>query len=536
MANKHFLRFGVLTSIIVGMAAVGIGHEHFKRFNIKPAEAVNLPSTIDLTDCTDEEIKAYYSSLSSKEDSELSGTNLLKNLKGIINNGSTVYYSYGQTQSAFVITERDWVNSPASEMSGYNSATNTITGFSHSTEVSNNPYIKMLYCDYSVKDKTKYKGDGDVSTTTVSFDQEHVWSQSHGFDNGTSSGSNLTGAGSDLHHLKAGTQYGNRTLHSNYSYGFVGQADSIDSSKVYEQLNKRGKPLIAHSEDQEQKVFEPQDSDKGDVARALLYMVACYNNYDGSTPTPANPALKLVNYVIGDSSNGYSSDNIQSGYYGILQDILAWHHMDPVDDYEIHRNNLIYKNYQHNRNPFIDYPEWVDYIWGTSEYDSANHTIDYSPESTGSIDLDSDIINGYRADDGKTVTSIEITHLPNKTEYKVGEQFDRTGMVVIATYDDASTTDVSKKCSVSVDLSSVGEKTVTVSYKGQSATFTINVKEADKQGASIPLWVWFVVGGVVLVVLIIGISVGAVKVTKKGKVKVKIPKTSSKKSSSKKKK
>ena len=416
-------------------------------------------------------------------------------------------------------------------MTGYNAATKTITGFSHSSEVANNPYIKMLYCDYSVSGSTLYKGHGDVSTTTVSFDQEHVWSQSHGFDNGTSSGSNLTGAGSDLHHLKAGTQYGNRTLHSNYSYGFVGQEDSIDSSKTYELLNKRGKPLISHSQDQENKVFEPQDSDKGDVARALLYMVACYNNYDGSTPTPANPALQLVNYVIGDSSNGYSSDNITSGYYGILQDILAWHHMDPVDEFEIHRNNLIYKNYQHNRNPFIDYPEWVDYIWGTSKYDGINHTIDYNPSSTGSVDLDNDIINGYRADD-KAVTKIEINHLPNKVEYIVGEQFDRTGMIVIATFDDATTADVTNKCSINVDLKSAGEKTVTVSYKGQSTTFQITVKEAPKQ--TIPWWV-FVVGGVVVVALIIGISVGAVNVTKKGKVKVKIPKTSSKKSSSKKK-
>ena len=49
---------------------------------------------------------------------------------------------------------------------------------------------------------------------------------------------------------------------------------------------------------------------------------------------------------------------------GILSDLLEWNKLDPVDEYEIHRNNLIYKNFQHNRNPFIDFPEWADYIWG----------------------------------------------------------------------------------------------------------------------------------------------------------------------------
>ena len=50
----------------------------------------------------------------------------------------------------------------------------------------------------------------------------------------------------------------------------------------------------------------------------------------------------------------------------MLSTLLEWHRLDPVSDYEIHRNNLIYNNYQHNRNPFIDFPSWADIAFGTS--------------------------------------------------------------------------------------------------------------------------------------------------------------------------
>jgi len=46
--------------------------------------------------------------------------------------------------------------------------------------------------------------------------------------------------------------------------------------------------------------------------------------------------------------------------------LLKWHQQDPVSQKEIDRNNVVYYNYQHNRNPFIDHPEYVQLIWGSS--------------------------------------------------------------------------------------------------------------------------------------------------------------------------
>ena len=43
--------------------------------------------------------------------------------------------------------------------------------------------------------------------------------------------------------------------------------------------------------------------------------------------------------------------------------LLEWHELDPVDEFEIQRNERCY-SVQKNRNPFIDHPEFADMIWG----------------------------------------------------------------------------------------------------------------------------------------------------------------------------
>jgi hypothetical protein len=53
------------------------------------------------------------------------------------------------------------------------------------------------------------------------------------------------------------------------------------------------------------------------------------------------------------------------GQLGDLATLLDWHRNDPPDDFEMNRNNVIY-NWQFNRNPFIDQPDLVEYIWGNN--------------------------------------------------------------------------------------------------------------------------------------------------------------------------
>lgn len=55
--------------------------------------------------------------------------------------------------------------------------------------------------------------------------------------------------------------------------------------------------------------------------------------------------------------------NSASANMGKLSTLLRWHEGDPVDAVERRRNDLIYERYQHNRNPFVDHPEWVNLVF-----------------------------------------------------------------------------------------------------------------------------------------------------------------------------
>ncbi|MFE1896831.1 endonuclease, partial [Streptomyces yangpuensis] len=59
-------------------------------------------------------------------------------------------------------------------------------------------------------------------------------------------------------------------------------------------------------------------------------------------------------------------DRVNNGsapLFGRISLLKQWNRMDPPDAFEQRRNQVIFDVYQHNRNPFIDHPEWVDAIW-----------------------------------------------------------------------------------------------------------------------------------------------------------------------------
>ena len=374
--------------------------------------ASSLPTTIDLNDTTDSNIRSYYSSLNSLSQSERQGTNLLKNLKTILKNGQK-YYSYENGENVwkmYEITDRDWDKSPASSISGYNSSTKKITGYSYN---SSDPYIHALYINRDVDNKTT--AWSDHQQTQWGINREHVWPKAEGFDS-----SGAGGARGDPRHLMAGNGYANN-IHSNYYYGYVKSSGATDCGSKYSNLsgNLKGTSKTLNTGT----VFEPQDSDKGDIARSIFYMVARYNYLSGSDSDGIdtnNPNLTLTQNISDWSSSGYTSTKTNPGKLGVLTDLLAWHHADPVDEYEIHRNNLLYTNFTNNRNPFVDFPEWVDYIWGTASYTGSTYNGGYTGTPTGYATPSSDTINGYNSS-GETVSVSGVSLNKNSTSIEVGK-------------------------------------------------------------------------------------------------------------------
>ena len=96
-------------------------------------------------------------------------------------------------------------------------------------------------------------------------------------------------------------------------------------------------------------VFEPNDEYKGDFARTYFYFATRYKG----VATSGQGALVFTStypYITGWQ----------------LDILLRWHKKDPVSPKELDRNEAVYDSRQGNRNPFIDYPELVDLIFGDS--------------------------------------------------------------------------------------------------------------------------------------------------------------------------
>ncbi|MBQ4017951.1 MAG: endonuclease [Paludibacteraceae bacterium] len=133
-------------------------------------------------------------------------------------------------------------------------------------------------------------------------------------------------------------------LRSNYAYGVVGGSFSgFSGDPQHHGLGKLGTSTTSGIGT----VYEPADEYKGDFARSFFYMVARYRSNTLNS---------------GNGSKMFTSSPTNLTAYS-LSFLLDWHRQDPVSQKEIDRNQAVY-GIQHNRNPFIDYPELVEYIWG----------------------------------------------------------------------------------------------------------------------------------------------------------------------------
>ncbi|WP_318032691.1 endonuclease [Mycoplasmopsis arginini] len=142
----------------------------------------------------------------------------------------------------------------------------------------------------------------------------------------------------DAHHVWPSDKKVN-AIHGNFPYGETKNGRIVSSN---------GSKLGAGVEDNQQ-VFEVIDEFKGDIARVFFYFVLTYGD-------------KNIN-------NNHSSNRVfirQNGKYTInssyLKTYLKWNKMDGISQFDIDRNNGIYKH-QHNRNPFTDYPELIKVIF-----------------------------------------------------------------------------------------------------------------------------------------------------------------------------
>jgi len=266
-----------------------------------------------------------------------------------------------------------------------------------------------------------------TSSIVGKWNREHIFCQSRGgFEvangdtadgigiwNSTSAASVVDGV-SDAHHIRAENGQENSSR-NNKNYG------TVNSSTVY--AGPSG----------------TQGSWRGDVARALFYMAV---RFDG------------LNVVNGDPSEYLPSTSIASGNIGDLATLLVWNHSDPRDDFEMNRNNYIY-TWQMNRNPFIDYPLLVDYIFG----------VNFGQPWSSSLSIQNPIENKVAVYPNPTTDYIIVAGLEGNSKVEI---YTITGQIV-------QSQNFENEIRINIDLNA-GMYLVKVSNGFQSTTKKIIVK------------------------------------------------------------
>lgn len=160
------------------------------------------------------------------------------------------------------------------------------------------------------------------------YNREHLWPQSK-FNSTPPMYSDL--------YLVYPTDYYVNGQRGDLPYGKVGTA-----TKTFTNGTKTGNNVYPGAPSGN--CFEPIDSFKGDIARSYFYITTCYRN-DSTLFNDWEMAARVTLKP------------------WVIAMLLEWHHLDPVSQKEIDRNNAVYA-LQGNRNPFIDSPYYADCIWG----------------------------------------------------------------------------------------------------------------------------------------------------------------------------
>lgn len=205
---------------------------------------------------------------------------------------------------------------------------------------------------------TIYDRGSVVGSDGGAWNREHTWPRSRGVE---SSGPD----NSDLHMLRP-SDYGINSDRGSLNFG--GAFGSRGGS--YGEVN-----------DGNGTVWYPSDADAGMVARHAFYAETRYDGADGATS----------NLIISNGNPGGDT-------MGDLARIMEWHFAAPPDDFERRRNDRIYDEYQFNRNPFVDHPEWAWSVFMDQENDSqitiAGASVDAGGASTLDIDLGTTFVGG----------------------------------------------------------------------------------------------------------------------------------------------
>lgn len=176
-------------------------------------------------------------------------------------------------------------------------------------DINNSNNIIQIYSRFTRPKSEQNSGSGEDN-----WNREHVVTQS-----AMGCNTSTNGPCTDYHNLWASDTKVNSTRGNN-KFGVVSGGTIVKDSKGRETPARLSGGI-----------FDPNSEARGEVARATFYMIIKWN--------------------------------FSTSINGNFNTLLEWNRQyPPTAAREIKRNNAVY-NAQHNRNPFIDYPELADAIW-----------------------------------------------------------------------------------------------------------------------------------------------------------------------------
>ena len=271
----------------------------------------------------------------------------------------------------------------------------------------------------SYKSLTTYWPDTDCSAnggqifiysdaaSNSSVSREHVWPKSR-------ASFYQKNGGSDLHHLRPEDTTINSTR-SNYTMGDVIGVLGSYSSKAY-----NGNTVLWYSSSAD--LVEVADNVKGDVARILLYVYVRWGQPN------------LCENVAGADLPAMDSDDSANDGLKVIEDLdtlLEWCAEDPVDTWEMSRNDCI-ESIQGNRNVFIDYPEYAWLIFG-------RETPEDMPTPSGNSGGDPVHQHSVTVVNAKAATCTESGYTGDKVCSACGETVEKGSVIPAAGHDYKST-------------------------------------------------------------------------------------------------
>lgn len=189
-------------------------------------------------------------------------------------------------------------------------------------------------------------------------------------------------------------------------------------------------------------VFEPADEYKGDFARAYFYVFTVYDD---------------LNWTANSMGVKNTYPTLKPWAYEML---LQWARQDPVSQKEIDRNDAAERQ-QGNRNPFIDFPELAEYIWGTrtsQDFYIKDQDGGTTPPITGDPELTSPI-NGEAIDFGE----VAVNNV-GKTALIVNGTNLTSALSIRVTGTDRSMFTLSSNSLSAADVNAQGGTKVNISY------------------------------------------------------------------------